>query len=274
MSIEAVAWALSVPVGGNAKVILLGLANHAHNDGTEAYPSLDTLATYAHCDRSTARRNVRRLEADGWIAADGVGPRGQTKYRLAMGEPFSAKGGEMPPAGGEASASQGGGTGARGGVAPAPPEPSIEPSKNQSTASSAPALEDQVPRDFPKELRPHGREVMRVLRELASEHPTAKRVTTRAVALAIMAEPHRAYVAEAHRLRAWAASSSRPLRDVVATYRNWLKRADQISGIEPLGQDPTPRPRASSVAANYALIDQMEAAERGGVIVDAEVVGQ
>jgi hypothetical protein len=85
MSVEAFTWALSVPVGGNAKVVLLGLANHAHPDGSESYPALDTLAGYAHCDRSTARRNVRKLAADGWIVEDGTGPKGQAKYRLAMG---------------------------------------------------------------------------------------------------------------------------------------------------------------------------------------------
>lgn len=112
MSIEAMTWALGVPVGGNQKVMLLGLANHAHPDGSEAYPSLDTLATYGCCNRSTARRNVRSLEDDGWIERDGDGPKGTAKYRLRMG------GGNLPP----------GGAGATGGVAPVQPEPSLEPS--------------------------------------------------------------------------------------------------------------------------------------------------
>lgn len=92
MSIEAVGWALRVPVGGNAKVVLLGLANHAHPDGSEAYPALDTLSVYAHCDRSTARRNVRKLEADGWILPDGAGPAGQNKYRLRLDIPVPRDG--------------------------------------------------------------------------------------------------------------------------------------------------------------------------------------
>lgn len=119
MSVEAFTWALSVPVGGNAKVVLLGLANHAHPDGSESYPVLDTLARYAHCDRSTARRNVRKLAADGWIVEDGTGPKGQTKYRLAMGVA------ERHPV---AESAARGGTGDAGGVAPAPPEPSTQPS--------------------------------------------------------------------------------------------------------------------------------------------------
>jgi hypothetical protein len=128
VSVEAFTWALNVPVGGNAKVVLLGLANHAHPDGSEAYPALDTLARYAHCDRSTARRNVRKLAADGWIIEDGTGPKGQTKYRLAMG------GGDSPPV---APTPAGGGKFAPEGVAPVQPEPSKEPSKEPSGVARA-----------------------------------------------------------------------------------------------------------------------------------------
>lgn len=85
MSIEAVHWALDVPVGGNAKVILIGIANHARPDGTGSYPSLDTLAEYAHCDRATVWRNLRKLEGDGWIERIGKGPQGQTSWRLMFG---------------------------------------------------------------------------------------------------------------------------------------------------------------------------------------------
>lgn len=126
MSIEAMAWALTVPVGGNEKVMLLGLANHAHADGTEAYPSLDTLATYGSCDRSTARRNVRKLCAGGWIVEDGKGPKGTDRYRLQMG------GGDLPPV-----AERNGGTAASEGVAPVPPEPSIEPKEGSSSSGQA-----------------------------------------------------------------------------------------------------------------------------------------
>jgi hypothetical protein len=44
MSVEAMAWALRVPIGGSAKVVLLGLANHADPDGGQAWPCVDTLA--------------------------------------------------------------------------------------------------------------------------------------------------------------------------------------------------------------------------------------
>lgn len=225
MSVEAFTWALSVPVGGNAKVVLLGLANHAHPDGSESYPVLDTLARYAHCDRSTARRNVRKLAADGWIVEDGTGPKGQTKYRLAMGVA------ERHPV---AESAARGGTGDAGGVAPAPPEPSIEPSKEPSSKERARAQAQQLPDDFPENLKPHARDVFRVLRSIAEQH-SAREVTPRAVGHAIMGAPGRHHVEEAHALAAWAQAPPRPIRDVVGTYRTWLQRAQCYAGVERLG---------------------------------------
>lgn len=119
-------WALGVPVGGNQKIILLGLANHAHPDGSEAYPTLDRLAAYARCDRSTARRNVRKLIADGWVVEDGAGPKGQAKYRLQIGGLQNAT--PESPAG-VAKRPEGGGTAVL-------PEPSIEPSSSSESVDS------------------------------------------------------------------------------------------------------------------------------------------
>lgn len=147
MSIEAISWALNVPVGANEKVMLLGLANHAWPDGTNSYPSLDTLAKYGHCDRSTARRNVRLLEKAGWIAEDGQGPKGTVKWRLAMGEPIPSLPPMEPKKGGWQNATlfdQGGGTCASGGVAPVPPEPSLEPSKEEEPSVPRSEQADEV----------------------------------------------------------------------------------------------------------------------------------
>ena len=69
MSIEATAWALHqrCPTP-TAKLVLLGLANHAHADGTGAWPSVETLAGYADCDRRTVQRSLRALEKEGLAA--------------------------------------------------------------------------------------------------------------------------------------------------------------------------------------------------------------
>lgn len=72
VSIEALNWALSAPLGGTTKIILLGLANHAGADFGDARPSVATLARYAHCDPRTVQRHLRNLEADGWITREGA----------------------------------------------------------------------------------------------------------------------------------------------------------------------------------------------------------
>lgn len=84
MSVEAISWALSAPLGKTTKLILVGYGNHAHPDGGEAYPGLPRLAYYARCSRTTARRSRDLLEQDGWIRHEGFGPAGSVKYRLSM----------------------------------------------------------------------------------------------------------------------------------------------------------------------------------------------
>jgi hypothetical protein len=236
MSVEAFSWALKVPVGGNAKVVLLGLANHAHPDGTEAYPALDTLAEYAHCDRSTARRNVRKLVADGWAIEDGHGPKGQMKYRLPLDRTADSK---TPPGAereGVASAPAGGGTGDAKGVAPMPPEPSLEPSTEPSRSARARAdKKDEVPSDFPDELRPHAREVMRVLRTVADHH-NARQVAARPLAMVLAGHRTHQLVLEAHNWASWALDKPQGgVRNCVASYRNWLDKRPSMSSVERLG---------------------------------------
>ena len=69
MSFEATTWALNIE-GVNdstSRVILLGLASHAHKDGTAAWPSVATLAAYAVCSERTVHRRLRELEEAGLI---------------------------------------------------------------------------------------------------------------------------------------------------------------------------------------------------------------
>lgn len=52
-------------VGGSAKLILLGIANHEGDGG--AYPAVDTLARYANIDRRQTQRILRNLENQGLL---------------------------------------------------------------------------------------------------------------------------------------------------------------------------------------------------------------
>ncbi|HEX8693426.1 MAG TPA: helix-turn-helix domain-containing protein [Longimicrobium sp.] len=68
MSAEAQAWAISQRIGNaTRKLVLWGLAGHAHKNGRHAWAGVDTLAEYAECDKRTVRRHLCALEAEGWI---------------------------------------------------------------------------------------------------------------------------------------------------------------------------------------------------------------
>lgn len=150
MSVEVIAAVLNhSPTAGNAKVILLGLANHAHPDGSNARPSVPRLARYARVDPRTVQRNLRELQADGHIERTGIGPHGESVYRVCMERLTQLgmdlpEGGNLPgaadrhppapvsPEGGDTSAAPGnlppGDASVAQGVTPVSPEPSIEPS--------------------------------------------------------------------------------------------------------------------------------------------------
>lgn len=69
MTVKVMAWVLEEcdvddPI---ARLILIGLANHGHDDGTEARPSAKTLANYARCSKRTVFRKLKDMEALGVI---------------------------------------------------------------------------------------------------------------------------------------------------------------------------------------------------------------
>lgn len=69
MSFEATTWALNIDgvPDATSRVILLGLAEHARKDGSAAWPSVATLASYAVCSPRTVHRRLRELEDAGMI---------------------------------------------------------------------------------------------------------------------------------------------------------------------------------------------------------------
>jgi hypothetical protein len=62
-------WALrEAPVTDTSAVlVLVGLANHASDEGTDAYPSRATLARYARCSVRTVQTKLNLLEKEGVI---------------------------------------------------------------------------------------------------------------------------------------------------------------------------------------------------------------
>lgn len=120
MSVHVLSWVLKhspVDTPGH-RLVLLVLADHANDDGSGAWPSVDTIAAEAKLKRRNVQYALRSLESQGHVKAGGRSPYGTTIYHVLM------RGGAniAPPVEGGANSAPGGAT-----VAPKPSEPSIVP---------------------------------------------------------------------------------------------------------------------------------------------------
>jgi hypothetical protein len=221
VSIEAVHWALSVPVGGNLKVVLIGIANHANPDGTEAYPSMERLGVYAHCDPRTAQRNLRKLEFGGWVIDDGIGPGGKRRWRLAMGRQIAAPANRRP----DENVAPGGGIPATQTVPsnrPGSGKPSPKRARVRLSDERLAALSDDQ------------RRVVRALRDVAERKDMGLDEEAAIEACLRPAVADRDHAHEAEQLRSWHLEgrgvNSRQVA-LTAAWRNWLRRAEPANQI-------------------------------------------
>lgn len=69
MSVEAIAWVLNhAPVESPvSKLVLVALANHAHPDGSAAFPSVNTICRYTCLSERSVRQHLDNLERRGVI---------------------------------------------------------------------------------------------------------------------------------------------------------------------------------------------------------------
>jgi hypothetical protein len=93
MSIEAISWALRrAPVASKSDLlVLIVLAEHAHADGSNAYPSVATIAALARMTTRGVQLALRRLEGAHLITAT-PRPGATTVYRMVMLTPESDSG--------------------------------------------------------------------------------------------------------------------------------------------------------------------------------------
>lgn len=68
----------------DAKFIATVYADHAWEDGTHAYPAVDTVAGITGLSDRTVQRYLRVLESIGMLILDGKGPRGTNKYKFPL----------------------------------------------------------------------------------------------------------------------------------------------------------------------------------------------
>ena len=90
MSVRAMTWAWEQSIPPNGKIVLLALADHAHDDGRNAYPSLGRLARKTGYSDRQVQRILTELCRTGLIAVQAEAtPNRPTAYLLRIGTEFS-----------------------------------------------------------------------------------------------------------------------------------------------------------------------------------------
>lgn len=86
MSVRVMSWVWEhSTAGGSERLVLLAIADNAADDGSNAWPSLHTLARKTLLDVRTVRRILRRLEAGGHLFIGvSAGPHGANRYTVRM----------------------------------------------------------------------------------------------------------------------------------------------------------------------------------------------
>ncbi len=130
MSVHVMSWVLkhSEETLGR-RLVLLVLADHAKEDGTCSWPSVETIATEARLSERQTQYALRGLEEVGAIVQTGVAKTGTRVYSVnlhpgAISAPLNGKRGVQSTA---------------GGVQPIAPEPSLlQPSKSKASFAASP----------------------------------------------------------------------------------------------------------------------------------------
>lgn len=146
MSVSAVSWVLSESEArGSERLVLIVLADHASADGTDSYPSVETIALQARVSERSAQYALRALERGGHIARGEDRPNGTRCYTVHMrpedlrpaGEDVAGDGGaDLAPPGVQI-LHRGGAESRTEGVQRVAPEPTTEPKTTSTTTLSS-----------------------------------------------------------------------------------------------------------------------------------------
>jgi hypothetical protein len=102
--------------------VLLVLADHAHDDGSSAFPSISRIGRKARLSRRGVYDALKRLKVAGAIVPVGAGPKGTVSYRVVMEAVPPVHGAATAPV--QPEARRGAATASRG-VQRTAPEPSL-----------------------------------------------------------------------------------------------------------------------------------------------------
>ncbi|MQA63912.1 MAG: hypothetical protein GEU86_21155 [Actinophytocola sp.] len=85
MSIKVMTWVWDhSPAVGTELLMLLAIADHAGDDGRDAWPSVKRLAQRTRLDERTVRRVLKRLTSHGHLIVDAGGGRRSNHYEIPM----------------------------------------------------------------------------------------------------------------------------------------------------------------------------------------------
>lgn len=128
MSLRAIVWVLDHSEATlGARLVLLALAEYAHDDGTKAFPKVETIARKARMSRKGVQDALRRLEREGHIARTGKTKDGTNVYSIPGVEP-GENSGDTGDKGGEDDGRRGVAASARG--EETTPDPLKDPRKD------------------------------------------------------------------------------------------------------------------------------------------------
>jgi hypothetical protein len=87
MSIRVMSWVFeNEEMDSNQKLVALALADHCHDDGSEARPGLARIERKTSLSRRTIQRTIKSLLDDGWIVMDRPATYNRPPhYRFVMG---------------------------------------------------------------------------------------------------------------------------------------------------------------------------------------------
>jgi len=93
MSVACMSWVFAHSTAAGAdRLLLLAIADHANDDGGDAWPSVPTLARKTGTSERTVQRGLSRLEAGGHLAVERCAGRGGTnRYRVLMTSATAAR---------------------------------------------------------------------------------------------------------------------------------------------------------------------------------------